>query len=162
MKASISFEPLGDLLLLDVAVGLRDVGAQLGLHLVEVERLEHLADRFRADGGGEAVGAELLLRLEVLVLGQQLAVLERGEARLKHDVIFEIENALEILQRHVEQQADAARQRLQEPDVGDRRRQFDMAHALAPHAADSVTSTEHFSQMMPLYFMRLYLPHKHS
>ncbi len=27
---------------------------------------------------------------------------------------------------------------------------------------DSVTSTPHFSQMMPLYFMRLYLPHKHS
>ena len=27
---------------------------------------------------------------------------------------------------------------------------------------DSVTSTQHFSQMMPLYFMRLYLPHKHS
>ena len=27
---------------------------------------------------------------------------------------------------------------------------------------ESVTSTEHFSQMMPLYFMRLYLPHKHS
>ena len=26
----------------------------------------------------------------------------------------------------------------------------------------SVTSTPHFSQMMPLYFMRLYLPHKHS
>ena len=26
----------------------------------------------------------------------------------------------------------------------------------------SVTSTEHFSQMMPLYFIRLYLPHKHS
>ena len=27
---------------------------------------------------------------------------------------------------------------------------------------DSVTSTEHFSHIMPLYFMRLYLPHKHS
>ncbi len=26
----------------------------------------------------------------------------------------------------------------------------------------SVTSTPHFSQMMPLYFMRLYLPHRHS
>ena len=25
-----------------------------------------------------------------------------------------------------------------------------------------VTSTPHFSQMMPLYFMRLYLPHRHS
>ena len=27
---------------------------------------------------------------------------------------------------------------------------------------DNVTSTPHFSQMMPLYFMRLYLPHRHS
>ncbi len=27
---------------------------------------------------------------------------------------------------------------------------------------ESVTSTEHFSQMIPLYFMRLYLPHRHS
>ena len=25
-----------------------------------------------------------------------------------------------------------------------------------------VTSTPHFSQITPLYFMRLYLPHKHS
>jgi hypothetical protein len=34
-----------------------------------------------------------------------------------------------------------------------------MAHALAAHLC-SVTSTPHFSQMMPRYFMRLYLPHK--
>ena len=27
---------------------------------------------------------------------------------------------------------------------------------------DKVTSTPHFSQIMPRYFMRLYLPHKHS
>ncbi len=26
----------------------------------------------------------------------------------------------------------------------------------------TVTSTPHFSQTMPLYFMRLYLPHRHS
>ena len=26
----------------------------------------------------------------------------------------------------------------------------------------SVTSTPHFSQMMPRYFIRLYLPHRHS
>ncbi len=104
----------------------------------------------------------LVLRLEILLFRQQLTVLQRGEARLQHDVVFEVQNALEILQRHVEQKADAARQRLQEPDVRDRRRELDMAHALAPHARLSVTSTEHFSQMMPLYFMRLYLPHKHS
>ena len=136
MKASISFSRLPIFLLLDVAVGLADLSAQLGLHLVEVEGFEHLADRFRADGRGEAVGTELLLRLEILLLGQQLTVLERGEARLKHDVIFEIEDALEILERHVEQQTDAARQRLQEPDVRDRSCELDMAHALAPNAAE--------------------------
>jgi hypothetical protein len=27
---------------------------------------------------------------------------------------------------------------------------------------DTVTSTPHFSQTMPLYFIRLYLPHRHS
>ena len=110
-----------------------DLDAQVGRELLEIERLEHLADRLGPDGGGEAVLPELLLRLEVLVLGQQLTVLERRQARLQHDVVFEIENALEILERHVEQQADAARQRLQEPDVRDRRRELDVAHALAPH-----------------------------
>ena len=75
----------------------------------------------------------LFLRLEILVLREKLAVLERGEARLEHDVIFEIEDALEVLERHVEQQADAARQRLEEPDVSDRRGKLDVAHALAAH-----------------------------
>jgi hypothetical protein len=60
-------------------------------------------------------------------------VLERGQARLGYDVVLEIENPLEILQRHVEQQADARRQRLQEPDMRHRRGQLDMAHALAAH-----------------------------
>jgi hypothetical protein len=87
--------------------------------------------------------------------------LQRRQARLGDDVVFEVQDPLEILQRHVEQQADARRQRLQEPDVRDRSGQLDMAHALAAHA-DSVTSTPHFSQMTPLYFMRLYLPHRHS
>src|SRR4029079_19129836 len=45
-----------------------------------------------------------------------------------------IEDPLEILQRHVEQEADARGQRLQEPDMGNGRRELDMAHALAPDA----------------------------
>src|SRR4029078_1937230 len=44
------------------------------------------------------------------------------------------EDALEILQRHVEQKADPRRQRLEEPDMRDRRRELDMPHALAPNA----------------------------
>jgi hypothetical protein len=58
------------------------------------------------------------------------------QARLGDDVGFEIEHALKLLQLHVEQQADAARQRLQEPDVRDRRGQLDMAHALAADLGD--------------------------
>src|SRR5581483_49120 len=129
-------QALGELLRLEFGGGFRDLLTQIRRHLLKIERLEHLADRFRADHGGEAVLAEFVLRLQILVFGQQLTVLQRGEARLQHNVIFEIENALEVLQRHVEQQTDAARQRLQEPDMRDRRGQFDMAHALAPHAAE--------------------------
>ena len=80
--------------------------------------------------------AVLVLRREVLVLGQELALLQRREARLDDDVVLEVEDALEVLQRHVEQQADARRQRLQEPDMRDRRGELDMAHALAPDARE--------------------------
>src|SRR6185295_439579 len=80
--------------------------------------------------------AVLVERVEILLLVQELAILERGEAGLGHHVVLEVEDLLEIAQRHVEQQADAARQRLQEPDMGDRRGELDMAHALAAHLGD--------------------------
>ena len=56
-----------------------------------------------------------------------------GHARLDDDVGFEVQDALDVAQRHVEHQADARRQRLQEPDVRDRGGQLDVAHALAAH-----------------------------
>src|ERR1700688_3751326 len=127
-------QPLGELLVLDVGLGLLHLGAERRLELFELEPLQQLADRFRADHGGEGILAVFVLRLQILVFRQQLTVLERGQTRLEHDVIFEVQDPLEILQGHVEQQADARRQRLQEPDVRNRRGQFDMAHALAPDA----------------------------
>src|SRR3546814_2995934 len=45
----------------------------------------------------------------------------------------DLEPPLEVLQGHVEQQADAARQRLQAPDVRHRAGQLDVAYALAAH-----------------------------
>src|ERR1700733_7625267 len=128
-------EPLGELLRLEFGRRFDDLLAQLRRHLLEIERFEHFADRFRADHGGEAVGAEFILRLDVIVLGQELTVLERRQSRLEHDVMLEIKDALEILKRHVEQKADARRQRLQKPDMRHRRGKLDVAHALAPHAA---------------------------
>ena len=155
-------ETLGELLRLQLRGQLGDLLAEVGGELLKVQRDQHVADRFRSDLGGEAVLAVLALRLEILVLAEELTLLERGQAGLDDDVVLEIEDALEVLQRHVEQHADARGQRLEEPDVGDRGGELDMAHALTPDAGERHLSTPHFSQMMPLYFMRLYLPHKHS
>src|SRR5881275_3613786 len=44
----------------------------------------------------------------------------------------EVQDLLELLRSHVEQVADARRDALEEPDVRDRGRQVDVAHALAP------------------------------
>src|SRR5439155_26268890 len=45
-------------------------------------------------------------------------------------------DALELLQLHVEQQADPARKRLQEPDVRYRGGELDVAHTLAADLRD--------------------------
>jgi hypothetical protein len=101
---------------------------------VQVDAHQQVAHGLGADLGGEAVIAELVLVAVELVFRQQLVLLQRGQARLGDDVVFEVEHALHVLQRHVQHQRDARRQRLQEPDVGDRRGQFDVAHPLATDA----------------------------
>ena len=75
----------------------------------------------------------LLARLAVLLLVEQLVLLQLGLARIDDDVGLEVEDALEVAQRDVEQVADAARQPLEEPDVAHRRGQRDVAEALAAH-----------------------------
>src|SRR5262249_16857894 len=127
-------EALGELLRLELGGRFRDLLAQIHRHLLEVERAQHGADRLGTDHRGEGVSAVLLLGAQIFVLAQKLAILERRESRLDDDVVLEIEDAFEVLERHVEQQADTARQRLQEPDVRDRRGQLDVTHALAPYA----------------------------
>ena len=127
------FEPLGQFLLGGHGGGRLDLLADLlGLDF-EIDGLEHLPDRFRAHAGLECAGAELQLRLAELFFRQELFLLERRVSAVDHDIVLEIEHLLELTKRHVEQRADAARQALQEPDMGDRRGELDMAHALAPH-----------------------------
>jgi hypothetical protein len=87
---------------------------------------------FGAHAGVELVTV-LLDGLEVHLVRQQLAALHLGHARIDDDERLEIEHALDLAQRHVEHQADARRQRLQEPDVRGRARELDVAHALAAH-----------------------------
>src|SRR5262245_10761423 len=70
-----------------------------------------------------------LLRDDLAALVLFLALL------IDDDVRLAVEHLLEILQRDVEEVADARRQRLEEPDVRDRRGQVDVAQPLSAHFA---------------------------
>jgi hypothetical protein len=95
-------------------------------------RPQQLLDRFGAHLRAE-LGAVVLARLAVLLLVEELPDLELGLGRVDDDVGLEVQHALELAQRDVEQVADAARQPLEEPHVADRRRQGDVAQTLAAH-----------------------------
>src|SRR5439155_7944466 len=108
---------------------------QLLAELLDVDLLEQLADRLAAHAGGEGLVTQLLDRLVVLVLGEELS---RGEGRLlgvDDDVGLAVEDLLQVLQGDVQQVPDPGRQRLEEPDVRHRRGQVDVAQPLAPHLA---------------------------
>ncbi len=125
-------QTLGQLLDLGLGVGLRDLFAQTLDLFLEIDILEHRLDGLGTHAGVEVI-AELLEGLEVLLVVEQLATLEGGHAGIDDHEALEIEHALDVAQGHVHQHADARRQRLQKPDVGDRASQLDVPHALAAH-----------------------------
>ena len=147
------FQALGDLLDLGLGVGAVEVLAQLIDVAIEVESAQQLADALGAHHGGEVV-AELLDLGQVVVFGQQLAAMQRRQARVGHHVGFEVQDALDVAQRHVEHQPQPRRQGLQEPDVRDRARQLDVAHALAAHFGqrhfDAALLADHAAVLEPL------------
>ena len=95
-------------------------GRRLGLHdeakllgeVVDVDALEQLLDRLGAHLRDERVDAVFRPHLPELLLGDEALLLELlvlGErARVDDDVLLEVEDALEIAQREVEEVPDAA------------------------------------------------------
>ena len=130
-EALDDLQALDDLLGLQLAGGGLQVLAQLVGGRRQVDVRQHRADGLGTDIRLEGVGTEVVLRVQELFLGQQLAIGQVGQTRLDDDIVLEVEDPLQIAQRHVQHQADARRQRLQEPDMRDRRGQLDMAHPLA-------------------------------
>src|SRR5688572_29398882 len=124
-------QPLGEPLDLGLGGRALDLAADLADLGREVDGLQQLEDRLGAHARVELV-AVLLDRLEVHLVRQELAALERRHARVDDHEGLEVEHALEVPERHVDHQADARGQRLQEPDVRDRARELDVPHALAP------------------------------
>ena len=86
-----------------------------------------------------------VLGIQISIFGQKLARLERGKAGINDDIVLEVEDAFDILERHVEQQTNPARQRFQEPDMGDWGGKLDMAHTLSADLAQRYLDTAFFA-----------------
>ena len=147
------FQALG--VFLDLRFGLRflQLDAQRFGIAVDVDRAQQFADAFGAHECGEVV-AVLFVLGGVVVFRHDLALLQRRHARIGHDVGFEVQHAFDVAQGHVEHHAQTRRQRLQEPDVRDRRCQFDVAHALAAHLGqrdfDAALLADHAAMLQAL------------
>ena len=78
------------------------------------------------------------------------------------DVLSKVEHSFQLARRDVEQQANAARHTLHVPDVTHRRRQIDMAHALAAHPClchlYAALFTDHAAEAHALVFAAIALP----
>ena len=126
------FQALG--VFLDLRFGLRflQFHAQGFGIAVDVDRAQQFTDTFGAHEGGEVV-AVLFVLGGVVVFRHDLALFQRGHAGIGHDICFKVQNTFDVPQGHVQHHAQARWQGFQEPDVGGRRSQFDVAHALAAH-----------------------------
>ena len=125
-------EALGQLLDLGLGVGLRNLFTQALDLFFQLDVLEQRLDGFGTHAGIEII-TEFFQRFEVLLIVEQMTLLEGRHARIDDHEAFEVQHALDITQSHVEQHADTRRQRLQEPDMRDRARQFDVSHTLTTH-----------------------------
>ncbi|CCK17023.1 hypothetical protein BN136_3033 [Cronobacter universalis NCTC 9529] len=125
-------DALGQLFTLGFGVGFVQLFAQLLALGFQIHAFQQSLDSFGAHFRVEFV-TELFQRVQVLLFSQDLAALEVGHATLDNHVRFKIQYAFDIAQRHIQQQTDTGRQRFQEPDVGSRGSQLDVAHALTTH-----------------------------
>src|SRR6266576_3824327 len=115
--------------LLQLFLELCDLGVDVALQLLGL-RLVVLAQLARL---GVDVGAQAHRPLVLVDVQHREHVLPDFLVDVGDDVVREVEDLLQVAGRHVEQQAHAARDALEVPDVADRRGELDVAHALAAH-----------------------------
>src|SRR5208283_2517434 len=115
---------------------------------------------FRAHARIELV-AVLLDRLEVHLVGEQLAALQRGHARVDDH------NASKYSTRSISRSVMSSMRPMREgSDFRNQMCAVGLASSMCPmrsrRTLDCVTSTPHFSQTTPRCLRRLYLPQRHS
>src|SRR6185312_4878820 len=135
-----------------------------GLHLLanvfaeefDVDLLQELLYALGAHHGDELTGGlGVLFKLPLSLVGNHVALLEiRHLAGIDDHIRFEVEHALELTQRDVEQMADAGGQTLEEPHMRAGAREFDMPEAFAAHAReryfDAALVADHAAVLHPL------------
>ena len=72
-------------------------------------------------------------KFAVTLLHEEFLPFQSGYARVDNHVIFEIEDTLQLSQGHIQQDANAAWNALEEPDMRHRACQFDVSKPLTPH-----------------------------
>ncbi len=96
------------------------------------------------------------------MLGEHLALGQRGVARIDHDIGRKVNDLLELPGRHVEQDADAAWNAFEIPDMADRSRQLDVSHPLAAHLGardlDAAAVADHSFEANALVLTAVALP----
>src|SRR4029077_2914030 len=141
--------------------GALELAAHLRLQLAQVEFAQKIADGLRTHAGLERA-AVFIAVLAVLLLGEDLARLERRSARIDDDVRREVDDLFELARRHVEQDADARRHAFEIPDVRDGRGQLDVPHALAAHFGardlDAAAVADHAFEADPLVLAAVAFP----
>ena len=96
---------------------------------IQFQGPQHDLYRLGADSRLEPV-PEILPGLQQLFVREDRASHERRILRIHDDIALEIQDSFEILQGEVEQIPHLRGEALEEPDVGDGRGQFDVAHPL--------------------------------
>ncbi|EGG98386.1 hypothetical protein imdm_72 [gamma proteobacterium IMCC2047] len=94
--------------------------------------LHQFLNRFSAHLSNEVI-TELFQSFEVLLVIQNLTVFQRGHAWVSDNKGFEVQHALDITQRHIQQHTNTGWQRFQEPNMGNRAGQFNVTHTLTTH-----------------------------
>src|SRR5437870_1120192 len=153
-KGLDDLEPLDDLLPLLHRRLAEHLGPEVTRQRVEVHVAQQLPDRLGAHPDLERVGPVLLLELAGLVDRDEILLLRGRDLGVEDHVFLEVEDLLQLAQGHVQQLPDAARDPLEEPDVGDGRGELDVPHPLPAHAGaghfDATLVTHHAGELHAL------------
>ena len=135
MEGFHELQPLRQLFDLGFRIGLRDFLPQHVDLFFEIKLHEQIKYGLSPHLGGEII-AVLLKRFVILLVAEELADFQIRGAIVNHHEGFEVKHPLDVPERHIQQQANARRQRLQKPDMGHGAGQLNVAHALPAHLGE--------------------------